>query len=451
MDDTLVFPGGALKHVGDGRVTGLLVRFSTAADPDVSPSRDFFTKNTDYGFDGGTEITTPIYYDHGKDGTIGKERLGRGTLKMMDEGIWIDAQLDKRKKYAKAVLQLADMGVLGWSSGSVPHLVEKKAVDGTPAHEVVRWPLGADGTLTPTPAEPRTQAVALKSVGADEYPTFKSLCEQKGIDIDSEPAAAEEPTGKTGAVTEVLTVGDPAATTGTLSIYTNTAKGAQLRLQIDGTRAVEFPVSALIEHADIKGAFNEAYAQQMAQRDYWELTDSLSSASRKITEDFTEGKLTAAGFEDEAATMLDEFAAAYMQNLRAAMPRYGKSVEAEGLPGGLRLGDAQTQLLAAADELTARWSDLVAKNRPAATDGEDGAVKTGAAISAARRERLQALRDQIALNVAKLDELLAETEPKPAEAPADVLADGGKSASEADIIRELARFEQIRAAAVVMP
>jgi hypothetical protein len=56
------------------------------------------------------------------------------------------------------VLELVDQGALGWSSGSLPHLVDV-ATDGY----IRRWPI-VEGSLTPTPAEPRyTDVVAVKA------------------------------------------------------------------------------------------------------------------------------------------------------------------------------------------------------------------------------------------------------------------------------------------------
>ena len=59
-----------------------------------------------------------------------------------------------------------DQGVLSWSSGSLPHLVEVGAEG-----RIKRWPI-VEGSLTPTPAEPRHSCVqtlksAYKSLGLD--------------------------------------------------------------------------------------------------------------------------------------------------------------------------------------------------------------------------------------------------------------------------------------------
>ena len=72
-----------------------------------------------------------------------------------------------RKRYVRAVQRLVDKGVLGWSSGSLPHLVAV-ADDG----QIKRWPI-VEGSLTPAPAEPRRTDVQ----------TIKSAYEALGLDM----------------------------------------------------------------------------------------------------------------------------------------------------------------------------------------------------------------------------------------------------------------------------
>ena len=78
-----------------------------------------------------------------------------------DTGVWLQGQLDKAHKYAEAIKQLAQRGILRISSDSAPHLVRRRpGPNGT--NEVARWPLMA-ASLTPTPAEPRLQPVSVKA------------------------------------------------------------------------------------------------------------------------------------------------------------------------------------------------------------------------------------------------------------------------------------------------
>src|SRR5689334_20331145 len=77
-----------------------------------------------------------------------------------------------RRRYVRVVQRLVDKGVLAWSSGSLPHLVEV-ADDG----HIQRWPI-VEGSLTPTPAEPR-----LTNVG-----TVKSAYKALGLEYNEPPS-----------------------------------------------------------------------------------------------------------------------------------------------------------------------------------------------------------------------------------------------------------------------
>lgn len=160
MDELLYF-GDAVKALGGGKVGGYLVRFSTASDPDLA--RDFFTGETD--FDLQPDTKTAIYFDHGLDAVIKKRVLGRASMKVDEVGVWVEGVLEMRDDYERSIYELAEKGKLGWSSGTAPHLVERKKVGG--ANQIVRWPLGLDASLTPTPCEFRNAAVSLKRYTAE--------------------------------------------------------------------------------------------------------------------------------------------------------------------------------------------------------------------------------------------------------------------------------------------
>lgn len=157
--ETLVVYGAEVKALGNGKVGGYLVRFSTDKDPDLTG--DFFTADTDFG----ELATTDVLYQHGLDRKIGKRVIGSGTLRKDDVGVWVEAQLKMRDEYERMIYDLAEKGKLGWSSGTLPARVERKPSG--KADWVARWPLGLDASLTPIPAEPRTAAVPLKSLAAD--------------------------------------------------------------------------------------------------------------------------------------------------------------------------------------------------------------------------------------------------------------------------------------------
>ncbi len=142
----------------DSRVGGYLVVWGDPATRDLEG--EYFTPGTELGLDWYDK--RPMLYHHGLDGSVQAAVIGTiDTLKADSVGVWAEAQLDLRQKYVQAVLRLVARGVLSWSSGSLPHLVEV-AHDG----EIKRWPI-VEGSLTPLPAEPRrTDVRTIKSAYA---------------------------------------------------------------------------------------------------------------------------------------------------------------------------------------------------------------------------------------------------------------------------------------------
>ena len=165
-DTNIVFMGSAVKSLGEGRVGGYLIRFTDSNSPDVTG--EFFTKDTNFELADDGLKRTAVYYNHGLDRTVGRKKIGEGKLEITDEGVWIEAQLNLRTKYEQAIYKLAQAGKLGWSSGTLPNLIEREFV-GKSAH-IKYWPLGIDASLTPTPAAglTATTVVSLKSY-AEEW------------------------------------------------------------------------------------------------------------------------------------------------------------------------------------------------------------------------------------------------------------------------------------------
>ena len=147
-----------------GRVGGYLVVWGSQQQRDLQG--EFFTPATELGLDWYDK--RPVLYHHGLDGGVKAAVIGTIDTLVADEtGVWAEAQLDLRKRYVRAVQKLVDKGVLGWSSGSLPHLVEV-----TDDGAIKRWPI-VEGSLTPTPAEPRRTDVH----------TIKSAYEALGLDM----------------------------------------------------------------------------------------------------------------------------------------------------------------------------------------------------------------------------------------------------------------------------
>ncbi|MFH0937733.1 MAG: phage major capsid protein [Planctomycetota bacterium] len=155
LNDTLIAFGGAVKALDSGKLGGYLVTFTKAGDYDLTAER--FDAETDFG----EAVRLPVLYNHGLDSKLKRRRIGTGDLKHDDAGLWFEAQLNLRDEYEKKIYELARTGKMSWSSGSALHAIER--VPEAKGTRVTQWFI-AEASLTPTPAEPRTQVVALKSL-----------------------------------------------------------------------------------------------------------------------------------------------------------------------------------------------------------------------------------------------------------------------------------------------
>ena len=145
-------------NAAEGRVGGYLVVWGNPQQRDLQG--EYFSPESELGLDWYDQ--RPVLYHHGLDGNMKAAVIGViDRLKADTTGVWAEAQLDLRQRYVRTVLKLVEKGILGWSSGSLPHLVDV-ANDG----HIKRWPI-VEGSLTPTPAEPRrTDVHTLKSAYA---------------------------------------------------------------------------------------------------------------------------------------------------------------------------------------------------------------------------------------------------------------------------------------------
>ncbi|MBW4439376.1 MAG: phage major capsid protein [Pleurocapsa minor GSE-CHR-MK-17-07R] len=147
-----------LKTMGGGRIGGYLIVWGAHDQRDLHG--EYFTPETELALD--WYARRPVLYQHGLDEAVKTSVIGAiDTLATDDTGVWAEAQLDLRHTYARAVLGLIDRGALGWSSGSLAHLVDV-AEDG----HIRRWPV-VEGSLTPTPAEPRRTDVRTVKMAFD--------------------------------------------------------------------------------------------------------------------------------------------------------------------------------------------------------------------------------------------------------------------------------------------
>jgi hypothetical protein len=165
--DLAALPGYAVKAAGDGWTSGYLVKFG--GDGDLSEWRDVFGRDTDYG----RATKSDVYVHHRMLPGVGKRRLAnQAEIGIDEEGVFIKHLLDLRSGYEAKLYGLVQAGKLGWSSGTAPHLVERKAI-GDGRHAIEQWPLGLDASYTPTPA-----GGLVVNAGA-----MKSLLEGEGVDL----------------------------------------------------------------------------------------------------------------------------------------------------------------------------------------------------------------------------------------------------------------------------
>jgi hypothetical protein len=165
--DLAALPGYAVKATGDGWTSGYLVKFG--GDGDLSNWRDVFNKDTDYG----RATKSDVWVHHRMLPGVGKRRLSnQADIGIDDEGVFIKHLLDLRSGYEAKLYGLVQAGKLGWSSGTAPHLVDRKAI-GDGRHQIEQWPLGLDASYTPTPA-----GGLVVNAGA-----MKSLLEDSGVDL----------------------------------------------------------------------------------------------------------------------------------------------------------------------------------------------------------------------------------------------------------------------------
>ena len=150
-DDTVVFAAGPVKALSANRVGGYGVLWGNRTRPDLTG--EYFDRDTE-------ELQTvfkamgrlPVLYHHAMNPSLKTAVVGViDRMAIDDMGLWMEAELQKANEYADAIGALVQAGALGWSTGTLPG-ARKVAPDG----KIVRWPI-VEGTLTPTPAEPRNR------------------------------------------------------------------------------------------------------------------------------------------------------------------------------------------------------------------------------------------------------------------------------------------------------
>jgi hypothetical protein len=186
--ELLTFQGGEVKAVGDdGKFEGYAILFTDKDNPDLLG--DYFTKATDFFFDGKESFDVPfLLYHHAQNPVMKARRIGTNVKAVIDEvGVFVTGELNRRDKYEKAIYEkLLKKKKLGFSTGSAPHLVSRKSLGDV--DEITAWPI-IELSLTPTPVEPGTSA---------RVASIKSLIEEVGDgSLDEIKSFADEPEDET--------------------------------------------------------------------------------------------------------------------------------------------------------------------------------------------------------------------------------------------------------------
>jgi hypothetical protein len=175
-------PAKAIEMRGD-TITAIAIPYSGPLK-NGDTDGEFFTARTNLCLDW-FPTRRPLLYHHAldEDGP-GLEPIGfldMTTAEKSAEGLWVQAQLDRRHQYYRAIMELLEQEALDGSSGAMSHLV-KRTRDG----EIIQWPW-VEQSLTPSPANllampfdatwhyttPSTEAKAhYKSAGLTPPPTL---------------------------------------------------------------------------------------------------------------------------------------------------------------------------------------------------------------------------------------------------------------------------------------
>lgn len=425
----IAFGDNSIKQLPNGKIGGLLVRFSSDKDPDLAG--EFFTKATDFNIEDGAK--TPLYFNHrmplplprGGEVVV-KEKIGEGKLFKNDDGILIEAILYNRKKYEKALL------AMGWSSGTASHLVDKEKVG--KAYHIKTWPLGLDASITPEPCEPRNGVYDCKSVkfapiednALEPKPPAKSLAARltQFIDDSVDDGHAREDVVKRLAREALM---DAVEVEKILKGETTLRGTAHIKAF---ARVLEVPYETLKALADnseprtIKGMFEDELANQ--QPGIWMLWDVFRCVVRRIAE--AKASTMAAGTEFDDGPKVDEAVGEFVSRLKssvvAQIADYASNDEDEfylktfelSSPEAFRSVTEQMPMEEHLRLVGTAEEDLVARLTANADRPHGKSYKAGRELSNKNRQRLMKLKqmhdDHHAVMTAKMQALIDETQPK---------------------------------------
>jgi len=146
-----------MTDLDKGIVTGLAIPYGGPLHG-KDLTGEFFSPDTDFHFDW-FPTGRPLLYEHGFDSSIKESVVGRQTTYTQeDTGVWATAQLNRAHQYYEAITELIGQKALGFSSGSMMHLISHKTQG-----EITNWPW-VELSMTPMPANPWAAIDAAKSL-----------------------------------------------------------------------------------------------------------------------------------------------------------------------------------------------------------------------------------------------------------------------------------------------
>ncbi|GAC1615604.1 MAG: hypothetical protein NVS9B1_25370 [Candidatus Dormibacteraceae bacterium] len=221
----------------------------------------FFSVRSDLGIE--PDIPIKLWYNHGFDPDFGFSTIGKTTsVRTEDDGIWVEAQLNKRHKYyEERVKPLLEKKALGFSAGSAEHSYHLDEKSG----EILTYPIH-EISLTPTEANPWAQ-MATRSA---EVVTI--------LAARTEPPAEPEP----DPMTDALAGAESALAAVRALLDTDAVRAGARNSQKDLTRinAIQQHASAITGHASALGAKSNDDPRSVAPAPQSPTTSDTPAASR---------------------------------------------------------------------------------------------------------------------------------------------------------------------------
>jgi phage head maturation protease len=147
--------GGGIKADGANRFSGYGILFTDQFSPDCD--QEFFNDRSDFWLE--DRVSLPVLYEHGRDPSVGKQRLGSATWSKDDRGVFFAGELYEAE-HADEIMRLVETESLGFSTGALSPWVEREKL--TFATWLKTWPV-YELSLTSRACERRTVAQPLKS------------------------------------------------------------------------------------------------------------------------------------------------------------------------------------------------------------------------------------------------------------------------------------------------